>query len=188
TLAYIKKNKMILVFRYQLNIAIPTTFKRIAETNQLTADYNIIDSENIRERLKTPNTEIDKKIIYHIDNGLLMSDAFLIESLIQDWDSDKKNILVNFPKNVEQLNTLKYYLEKFNDTIDKIIYYKINDFEKIYDIAQINYGKVYDADTKESTIESMQNHMTKTEEMIKKLVDIPMIELDFLNEDLNVLK
>lgn len=178
---------MIIVFRYQLHIAIPSTFKKIAEANKLITEFNIIDSDNLIERVKKPITEIDKKLSNYIDKGLLIPDAFLIESLIQNWNSETQNIIVNFPKNIEQLNALKYYLGKLNDTIDKIIYYKINDFDNIYDIAKINYGKLYDSAMKESTVKSMRNHMTMTEAMIKNFTNTPLLELDFLNESISEL-
>lgn len=178
---------MIIVFRYQLsNVGLPN-FREIFERGKLN-NYNVIDSEIIKNRLIKPTSEIDNKVKYHIDNGLLISDAYLIDSLIQNWDSKKQNILVDFPKNIKQLNVLKYHLELLNDTIEKIIYYKIKDFDEIYDIAQTNYGKYYNSDMRESTINSMKRQMSTAEEMIKKLNSITVIELDFLNEDTKQLK
>lgn len=149
------------------------------ETNNLTTKYNIIDSENIRERIKRPITEIDRKIKFHIDNGILMTDVFLMESLIQDWSYEKKNIIVNFPKNIEQLSTLKYYLEKFKETIEKIIYFKITDFDKVYNVAQKNYGKMYDLEYKEYTVNLMKKHSQMSEKIINKLNKSELIEIDF---------
>lgn len=178
---------MTIVYRYQLNRGILPIFRELIEKNEL-IEFNIIDSETIRNRLSNPTTEIDKKVRFHIDKGLLISDDCLIDSLMQNWDIKKHNILVGFPRNIDQLNVFKDHLHNLNDKIEKIIYYKINDFDKIYDIAQTNYSKFYDADMKEQTIESMQKQMTIAEKMIEKLDDITMVELDFLDEDISCLK
>ncbi|MBA6156508.1 nucleoside monophosphate kinase [Tenacibaculum sp. S7007] len=178
---------MIIIYRYQIQRGILPIFRELIEKNELN-EFNVIDTETIRSRLANPTTEVDEKVKYHIDNGLLISDAYLIDALIQNWDSKKHNILVDFPRNIEQLNVLKFHLDNLNDNIEKIIYYKVNDFDKIYDIAQNNYGKVYDADMKKQTIESMQKQMDRAEKMIEKLNDIPVIELDFLDENTKELK
>lgn len=177
---------MIIVYRYQLNKVILPTFRGIIEKEGQT-EFNIIDTEVIRNRTANPTSEIDRKIKYHINNGLLISDVFLIESLMQNWDNKNRNILVGFPRNIEQLNTLNYHLNKLNDNIERIIYYKINDFDEIYDIAQTKYGKLYDSDMKEHEIENMRNHKNRTEEIIEKVKDVSVLEIDFLNEDTNCL-
>lgn len=174
---------MIIIYRYQLQREVLPIFREIIEKNEL-IEFNVIDTETLRNRLSNPKTEQDKKVKYHIDNGLLIADTYLIDALIQNWDSDKRNIIVDFPRNIEQLNMLKYHLDNLDDKIEKIIYYKINDFDKIYKIAQTNYGKLYDSDMKKQTIESMQNQMDRAEKIIKKLDNVPTIELDFLDENI----
>ena len=179
---------MIIVYRYPAKKVVLPNFRDLISKGNLENKFNVIDTEIIRRRISEPKTEIDEKVKYHIDNGLLMSDAYFVDLLFQEWNSEKPNIIVDFPRNIEQINILKFYLDQKNDLIDKIIYYKIDDADKIYEIAQKNYGKYYDSSMKEHTITHINDYTKKVEHILEKLAVNPIIKLDILDESIDYLE
>jgi len=179
---------MIIIYRYPTQKVVLPTFRDLIKTGNLEKKFNILDSEIIKRLISEPKSEIDMKVKYHIDNGLLMSDAYFVDLLFQEWNSEKINIIVDFPRNIEQINIIKFYLEQKNEVIEKIIYYKIEDTDKIYEIAQNNYGKYYDSSMKDFTITHMNDYTERTESIIEKLDIKPITKLNILDENIDYLK
>ena len=176
---------MIIIFRYELNKGILTTFRKLIGKDNLNR-YNIIDKESINKRILTPMTELDREVKSNMEKGQLMTDSKLINFLLQNWSPETKNIIVNFPQNINQLKLLKHHLDKKGDIIEKIIHYKIDDYDKIYDIIQSNYKKLYDSSMKKQTIASMKSHKNKIEKIIAVSNELLTIEVDFHDENFSL--
>jgi adenylate kinase family enzyme len=177
---------MIIIFRYELNKGILTTFRELIEEEN-SNKYNIIDKESINKRISNPITELDKEVKSNMEKGQLITDSKLINFLLQNWSKEAINIIVNFPQNINQLKLLKFHLKEKDDVIDKIIHYKIDDYDIIYDIIQSNYKKFYDSSMRKQTIESMKNHKNKTEKIITILNKLSTIIIDFQDESISLI-
>lgn len=175
---------MILVYQPQLMNAIKPSFRQLIEKDGL-SNINCIDAENLRNRITTPNTPVDKKVSHFVKNGILIPDPYLIDLLVQEFQIGKTNVLVNFPRNITQLYTLNYHLKLFNDTIDKIIHYTVNDFETLFEMAKSNYGKIYNDTEKEQSIEALKRQVKSAKQVINHLKNVLIQEIDFLRNPLD---
>jgi adenylate kinase family enzyme len=176
---------MTIAYRYGIDNFIYPTLKETLKIRGIDI-FNTLDTETIRENLKG-ESEVARKINYLMDKGEKFSDSYFIDLLAESISHEKENLLVDFPRNLEQLNVLNYYLYHRKDNICKIVYFKINNREEFFQMANKKYGKVYNSETKNRMFESLDKFEERTLKMLSILKDISQSIVDFNNFDISVL-
>ena len=147
---------------------------------------NIITGQRLREEFLSGDSELAVKINAHIDKGEMIPQNLWIPFYTSLWDNEKHNVFCGLYFNLAHFKFFESYVNERNVRIDKIIYLKVNDIDRLISLAVEKNNKAYADNT-----ELLRKRIVDFDDRIKEIVDYasgvyPVEVLDILDNQIKI--
>lgn len=104
-------------------------------------ELNIINSSRIRGELQWSDSELVKTVNQFINNGKLIPNEYLGPFVASFLNPNIHNVYTSMLGSVEHFTIFENYISDQKYAIKELIYLKINDVEKLVQLATEKYAK-----------------------------------------------
>ena len=130
-----------LIFRYYISEVVYPSVDTLIVSN---ADLNLISFEGFRKEIEKRENELATKIRFYINEGNIVPPEFWCASWTSKIIEDSINVLIYMNGSVGQFQEFEKYIESKNYKLVEIVYLKVNDINKLTELAKQKYPEIYD--------------------------------------------
>ena len=130
-----------LIFRFHISEVVYPSVENIIQSEK---KLNIISGNRIRSEFLKSGTEIAEKINYYIDNGKLIPTEYWCPFWTSMISEGSVNVFTSMIGDIKQFKEFERCLNLKKYNLTEIIYLKINEKQKLTEIAKQKYSKIYD--------------------------------------------
>lgn len=172
-------------FVYRFNIS-EIVFPKIAETISGNEKLNLISGQRLSDEFLNKKSELANKINGYIDSGELIPQNLWVPFFTSLWSNEKHNVFCGLVSNLEQFKLFESYFKERDIRINKIVYLKLTDVDKLISLAVEKYSKAYGGNS-----DSLRKRIAEYNDKIRSIIDYatgiyPIEVMDFFDTRINI--
>jgi len=166
--------EIILIFRFHISDIV---FQSIEQAIISDKKINIISGDRIRNEFLKSESTIAKEINNFINEGKLIPTEYWCPFWTALIKEGQLNLFTSLIGNIEQFKLFEKCIENKKYKMKEIVYLKLNEIDKLTDLAKQKYGKIYD----DSNV--LKKHIEEYQKMREEIIEYSKNKYEIVIKD-----